>query len=160
MTALAFEVVGIPGAQGSKRGFAVRKGGTPTGRVTMVESSKKVRPWRQDVKAAAERAAAADGWARHDGPVSVRLTFRFPRPKSHYRTGARSHELRPNAPHYTTSRAHGDADKLCRSSLDALVAAGILADDALVVTLRVSKIYTGRDGSPPGASVLILTLDP
>ena len=44
---LAFTVRGIPGAQGSKR---------HVGHGVMIESSKKVKPWRSDVKAAAEDA--------------------------------------------------------------------------------------------------------
>lgn len=153
-TTLAFNVNGTPGAQGSKR---------HVGHGVMVESSKKVKPWRSDVKAAAEQATNAvatfDPWQPYAGPVHVGLEFRFPRPKAHYRTGSKAHLLRDDAPLFVTSRAHGDADKLARSTLDALVAAGVLADDSLVVVLHVTKRYCA-EGQLRGADIYVRDLTP
>jgi crossover junction endodeoxyribonuclease RusA len=152
---LVFNVNGTPGAQGSKR---------HVGHGVMVESSKKVKPWRSDVKAAAEHATGAvahfDPWTPFDGPVHATITFRFPRPKGHYRTGRNAHLLRDNAPHFVTSRACGDADKLARSTLDALTAAGVFTDDSLVARLIVDKVYC-LAGEIPGATIMVrpLTLD-
>ena len=140
MTAsLHFTVRGIPGAQGSKR---------HVGRGIMVESSKKVKPWRSDVKAAAEVALDEAGQSVPlDGPVKVGLVFTFVRPKSHYRTGRNAHLLRDNAPTHPIGRYLGDADKLARSTLDALVAAGVLADDSLVIGLAVDKAWGENNGA-------------
>lgn len=149
MSQLGFVVHGLPGPQGSKRNL---------GNGRMIESSKKVAPWRQDVKHAAERALeATPTWTFcHDGPVRVWCTFRFARPKHHYRTGRNSHLLREGAPPFPVSKTvHGDIDKLVRSSLDAVVAAGVLADDALVTELgQVRKIWCGP-GEVPGATFLL-----
>jgi crossover junction endodeoxyribonuclease RusA len=151
---LVFTVNGTPGAQGSKR---------HVGNGVMVESSKKVKPWRSDVKAAAEHATGAvahfDPWRPYNEPVHVTLEFRFPRPKAHYRTGRNAHLLKDDAPTFVTSRACGDADKLARSTLDALVAAGVLADDSYVARLVVEKTYCG-DGELRGATVMVRPLEP
>ena len=58
MSTLTIRVNGTPAPQGSKRGFVVK------GRVVMAESSPKVKPWRQDVAAAATDAAADAGWVQ------------------------------------------------------------------------------------------------
>lgn len=136
MPVLGIDVQGIPGAQGSKR---------HVGRGIMVESSKKVAPWRTDVRDAAI-AAMGDDWRPLTGPVTVDVTFYFLRPRSHYGTGRNCDTLKPSAPTHPTSRAHGDLDKLVRSTLDALVSAGVLHDDSLVVDLTARKRWSGWTG--------------
>lgn len=143
-----FNVTGFPAPQGSKRHL---------GNGALVESSKKVKPWRADVKAAAELAITDPRfapWRTLEDPVHVAVTFRFRRPKSHYRTGRNAHLLRDNAPTDPVSRAYGDIDKLARSTLDALDAAGIIADDSLVYSLVAKKRWCLPD-EPPGAAILI-----
>ena len=149
---LAFNVNGTPGAQGSKR---------HVGHGVMVESSKKVKPWRQDVKAAAEHATGNvghfDEWTPFDGPVHATIVFRFPRPKGHYRTGRNAHLLRYNAPAFPTSRQLGDVDKLVRSTFDALTAAGVVTDDSLFARLYTVKTWC-EPGETPGASIMVRPL--
>lgn len=148
MSALEFRVTGIPGAQGSKN--VNRYGAT-------YESSKKVKPWRSDVKAAAEQAIADAGdWAILTGPTWVIITFNIRRPRAHYGTGRNADVVKATAPRYVTSRSAGDLDKLERSTLDALVAAGVMADDSLVALLAASKLYV--DGAP-GALIQVRSLD-
>lgn len=60
---------GNPAPQGSKR---------HVGNGVMVESSKKVRPWRQDVKLAALHARA--GAPPIDDPICLRVVFTLPKP--------------------------------------------------------------------------------
>ena len=139
-TSAAFFVSGLPAPQGSKR---------HVGGGVLVESSKKVKPWRQAVAAA----ASAEG-IRITGPVHVFLGFWFVRPQSHYRTGRNAHMLREDAPLRPTSRAHGDLDKLARSTLDGLVAGGLISDDDYVVDLLAQKHY----GAEPGAQVQVVSL--
>lgn len=138
MSAVSFFVPGIPIAQGSKR---------HVGRGIMVESSKHLKPWRLDVTALAREA--------HTGPpledATVDLTFVFPRPKAHYRTGRHAAELRPDAPERHTVRP--DLDKLCRAVMDALTAAQVVRDDATVSALEARKRY----GDQPGVHVLVAT---
>lgn len=142
-------VVGTPAPQGSKKGFAISKKGTGgkrvyTGKVAMVESSKAVKPWREDV-----RAAALASRVRVAGAVTVDLAFYLARPKGHYRTGKNAHLLRDSAPKYPTTQP--DIDKLVRSTLDALTSAGTYTDDSTVVDLLVAKRYA--DECLPGAVI-------
>lgn len=135
-------VRGLPAPQGSKR---------HVGRGILVESSKRVKPWRDAV-----RSTVADAWPHDsfDGPVIVELTFAFPRPAGHYGTGRNAGTLKASAP----LRPAGlpDVDKLARSTLDGIVAAGVLRDDARVVDLHARKRYCWHPVLPqPGARILI-----
>lgn len=105
MTGFAFAAFGTPGPQGSKirTKFAMR------------ESSDKVAPWREAVKAAAPSIEAP-----LDGPLVVRMIFTLARPKS-----ARKTDVAP----YRTP----DISKLARSTEDAITDVGLWADDARVV---------------------------
>ena len=71
---IKFSVYGLPGPQGSKRFVGKSK----SGRGIMVESSAKVRPWREAVKWAAMQAGARIP----DGPLWVSMVFTLPKPKS------------------------------------------------------------------------------
>lgn len=135
---LTFFVHGTPAPQGSKR---------HVGNGVMVESSKKVKPWREAVKYAALEA----GVEQFTGPVSVRVTFWMARPKSHYRTGKKAHLLRHDAPEWAAGRP--DLDKLLRSTFDALGEAGVWRDDSQVVLVSACKRYI-RAGDA-GADVMV-----
>jgi len=137
-----FTVHGTPAPQGSKR---------HVGHGIMVESSKKVKPWRQDVKYAARQIHDAET-PRFTGPVEIIVTFRLARPKGHYRTGRNAHLLRDSAPRYPHVKP--DLDKLLRSTLDGLGESGIWADDAQVVRAVAEKTYAGVAGLP-GAVITI-----
>lgn len=143
-TTLAFRVHGVPGAQGSKR---------HVGGGVMMESSKKVKPWRTDVveaaRAAIEAVDAFDPFEPYAGPVEVRLDFVFARPKGHYGTGRNAGVLKATAPTWVTSHHTGDIDKLCRSTFDAFTTAGVWRDDSLAVTLLATTTY----GDLPGVLV-------
>jgi len=140
-------VRGTPAPQGSKR-FV---GTTKAGRGLMVESSKRVKPWRDAVRS---DAVAARGQAEPlDGPLYVEMRFYFPRPKSHYRTGKNAHLLRDNAPHSPQSAP--DLSKLVRSTEDALTDAGVWVDDARVVHCVSAKYYTDATHPDPGAVIVL-----
>lgn len=121
----------------------------------MIESSKRAKPWRQDVKLDSRQQYTGPVIT---GPVSVSIIFWLPRPQSHYRTGKFAGQLKPNAPMHSTSCADGDLDKLVRCTLDGLSAkcgGVIIADDSLVVTLVCEKRYiTLEEGC--GASIRVL----
>lgn len=123
-------VRGLPAPQGSKS----FKGMSNAGRAILTESSKKVRPWRQDVKAAAEALRDRTGAPPIDGPVIVRMTFTLPKPKS-------APKRRRTYPMRTP-----DLSKLARSTEDALTDAGIWADDARVIGYeKLWKTYPSED---------------
>ena len=79
------------------------------------------------------------------GPVRVDCTFVFSRPRSHYRTGKRSEELRDDAPFWHTSKP--DIDNCQKSVMDAL--SGIVfADDKQVCQCDGAKRYPTSSESP------------
>ena len=130
-------VFGHPAPQGSKR---------HVGNGVLIESSARVKPWRQDV-----RAAALEADAHFDGPVSLTVGFLLRRPASHFRTGRNAHLLRDSAPAYPGKKP--DIDKLLRSTLDGLGESGIWRDDAQVVRVWAEKLYA--DHEPVGAHITI-----
>ncbi|MFJ2719432.1 RusA family crossover junction endodeoxyribonuclease [Streptomyces sp. NPDC087437] len=154
MTAPAFHITvhGTPGPQGSKR---------HVGSGRMVESSAKVKPWREAVKSAALDALAYDeAWAPLAEAVRVDVVFTLARPKSHYGTGKNTDRVKPSAPQYPTGKP--DLDKTVRSTLDALTDAGVWRDDSFVNALFAVKAFplTGSDAlSHPGAVIRVWRLN-
>lgn len=152
---ITITVYGTPAPQGSKRAFAVRgKGGVPTGRIAVIESSHdRVKSWRQAII----DAALGSDWLPMAGPLVLEMTFFMPRPKGHHRTGRNAHQLRDSAP----ARPDGkpDLSKLLRATEDALTDAGIWRDDAQVVEYALlAKCYA--DYRPPGATITIAQWTP
>ena len=156
-------VYGEPAPQGSKR---------HVGNGRMIESSKKVKPWREDVRAevcgfisqnslgdvlalgpgrlVGEGYGASLVFDRFhipfNGPIRVRLTFTLRKPAS--------------APKRTLTWPckKPDIDKLARSTLDAMTSSGIISDDARVVDLFAAKRFPneGRDAlDRPGCVIEI-----
>lgn len=144
---IAFTVYGIPGPQGSKR-FVGR---SKSGRGLMVESSAKVKPWREAVKwAAREAMAGPNGWAALDCPLRVRMVFTLPKPAS-------APKRRQTWPMRTP-----DGSKLQRSTEDALTDAGLWQDDARVVEWSGAKRYPleGPDSlESPGVRIFIEVIE-
>jgi Holliday junction resolvase RusA-like endonuclease len=138
-------VHGKPAPQGSKRAFAVRgKGGVPTGRVAVIESSHdRVKSWRQAVIDAALVTHTPHDWPL-TGPLRIGVVFALPRPKGHYRTGKNASQLRDTAPRYPAGVP--DLSKLLRSTEDALTDAGVWRDDSQVVA------YSRLERSTPGST--------
>jgi Holliday junction resolvase RusA-like endonuclease len=130
---VSFTVLGVPGPQGSKR---------HVGGGRMVESSKKVAPWRDSVAWAGKEAMA--GRSPLDGPLGCDIVFVFPRPKSRKKTAR--HDRKP------------DLSKLIRSTEDALTTGGVWADDARVVVVFAQKAYSDEAiamGLPSGAFIRV-----
>lgn len=143
MTDAAIELVqvvayGIPAPQGSKK---------HVGGGVMVESSKKIKPWREAVKCAA--IDVMDGRPPLDGPLVVRMVFTMPKPKS---APKRKRTWPATMP---------DLSKLVRSTEDALTDAGVWADDARVVDYeRAAKVYPGEDPEALHIPGVLLTVIP
>lgn len=143
---ISFTVPGIAAPQGSKR---------HVGRGILVESSKHVRPWRDSIAWHAREALNAERRGPFEGPVNVNVTFRLPRPKSHFRTGAHAGQLKPGAPTWTAKKP--DVDKLLRALLDALDTAQVFHDDSQVAAVHARKTYATID-RPPGIDVTVTAL--
>lgn len=138
---------GTPAPQGSKRYV----GQSGAGRAIMVESSKKVAPWRAIIYYAAWAlvgckcpdpmcTSLTEGWPL-DEPVVVAMTFTLPKPAS-------APKRKPSWPD-----RYPDVIKLARSTEDALSKL-LWYDDARIITYtRLAKVYPneGEDALPvPG----------
>lgn len=121
---ISFTVPGLAAPQGSKRAFR-----TKSGRIALVESSAKVKPYR-----AVFAMAARQAWNEplSTEAVAVELLFRFPRPKSHYTSTGTLRSSAPRAP------GRPDLDKLCRAALDAMTGV-VYVDDSQVAILSACK---------------------
>lgn len=144
-TALSFVVYGLPGPQGSKS----FKGVSKKGRAILVESSAKVKPWRECVHFTA--LAVRDRRPPLDGPLRVHMVFTLPKPRS---APKRAKSWPMKMP---------DLSKLARSTEDALTTAGIWRDDARVVEYGLlAKRYPGEGYGAleaPGVWIVIERMD-
>ena len=133
---VTFRVEGMtPAPQGSK---------SHVGNGVMVESCKRVRPWRLLVAEAAVRA----GVPLLRGPVSMSAVFLFARPMGHFRKDG---SLKPSAPRHHAVKP--DGSKLIRSTEDALSKL-LFEDDSRIVTGSWYKRYC-VEGERPGAVITV-----
>ena len=94
----------VPRPQGSKRAFALRKAGVPTGQAVVVDDNKPgLRNWRESVRAEVQK--VMDGQPPIGGPVVLAVTFTLPKPKSAPKRKVTWPEKKP------------DLDKLLRSDV-------------------------------------------
>lgn len=143
MGSLVIRVPGIPQSKGSRQ--ALPFGGKAGNRhIVLVEAGTKRTRSLKALWYATAAKAAKNAWK---GPpigssVIVSVAFRFLIPKSRQR-GKRA--LKPGEPH----TKYPDLDKLCRAIGDALVAADVLKDDALIFCWHARKIYCvpGNEGA-------------
>lgn len=143
-----FDVIGMPGPQGSKR---------HVGRGVMIESSRKVKPWREAVVWAAreemhlsppETPSGTMGTIYPlDQPLWLSMVFTLPKPASAPKRRRTWPDRKP------------DISKLARSTEDALTDAGLIRDDARIVEyVRLAKVFPGEDPDAldvPGVRIVV-----
>ena len=139
-SSLTFTVLGKPAPQGSKR---------HVGRGVMVESSKRCKPWRQDVRHTALDLRPEDWYANMDAAIALSVVFVFARPKSHFRANG---QLKPSAPPHCTGRI-GDVSKLVRAVEDAMTGI-IYNDDAQIISLIAHRRFA-NDREQPCAIITV-----
>lgn len=151
MKGIRFFVPGIPAPGGSKRGFAIKKGGAYTGHVAIVDAGgERTKNWRASVVSAAWKAMEGPSKILLLGPIQLELLFQMPRPKSHFRSDGVT--LRPSAPLHHVIRP--DCGKLARSTTDACT--GILwRDDAQIVVDHGEKAFSLQ----PGCWIVVKTVE-
>ena len=75
------------------------------------------------------------------GDIQLKLTFYMPRPKSHYRTGKRSHVLKAKAPVFHSVRP--DLDNLLKMLMDTIQGKDrMIIDDSQICGLSAIKVYS------------------
>lgn len=127
-------IPGTPAPQGSKRALRARG----SGRVVLVESSKKLPAWRHAIATVA-RHRFPEPLA---GAVAVQLVFVMPRTKAMRDRPAPPMIQRP------------DVDKLTRAALDGLGDGGAFTDDAQVVEIHAVK-RRAAPGEETGMRVVV-----
>lgn len=140
-TALVVFVAGHPAPQGSKKVV-----GRPGGRALLVESSKRLKPWRQDVRDALLDEAGQPHRRFGDAAVVVDLLFVMPRPASTPKRRTPPAIRKP------------DVDKLIRAIFDELTQSGCVADDARVVEVHARKRIAELDETP-GCNIRVALAD-
>lgn len=145
---------GTPRPQGSKRAIKNKH----TGETVLLDASPNTRKWRSSVVKQIKQQTG--GRLLFDTAVAVNITYAFPRPKKHYRTGRFSHLLRGDAPIHHTEKP--DKDKLDRAIYDALTESGIIVDDKMIVSGGSHKRWWEGDmeDQPPGAQISIIDFGP
>jgi Holliday junction resolvase RusA-like endonuclease len=136
---LTLQVPGSAAPQGSKR---------HVGGGRMIESSPHVRKWRATVASHTLAAIVREERQGHGtwpatGPCRLTVTFHFPRPKHHYRTGKFATVLRAVAP--ARMQTGPDLDKLVRAIGDALTDACAILDDRQIDVIYAGKKWTEED---------------
>ncbi len=134
MTTIHITVMGKPSPAGSKRGWAIKKGGVYTGKVAMQDACKKGKPHRKVVQDAARKAYNGKPLLT---PLKMDITFFVQRPKNH----SGKHGLKPSAPEFPTTRP--DCLKLARHAEDSLTGI-IYKDDSKIVTEIIRKRYASE----------------
>lgn len=138
-TTVRFQVFGKPQQRGSKSArVRYNTAGQPVtkdGRVLTFakDDNEKSKNWMQEVRAAASKEYNGD---LLEGPITLLVTFSFPRPTGHIGSGRNSGSVKPSAPIHHTQAP--DLDKLTRSINDALTGV-IWRDDKQVISINVHK---------------------
>lgn len=143
---LVITVMGKPAGQGSKRAVPHRS----TGKIMMLEASKRTRPWKNLVRDAAQAAIVRYGWQKMTGPLCIKASFVFDPPAT----------VRGLAREWPITRSSGDLDKLVRAVLDALGEAGVYGDDSQVVGIQTFKHHSDSDDSPLESAGLVVDIFP
>ena len=148
--ALCIVVRGSPAPQGSKSFKGTFTGADGRTHAKLAESSKKVKPWRQDVKAEAERVISQlRGFVTLDGPLRVSMVFTIPKPASAPKRRRVWPDKKP------------DLSKLTRSTEDALSDAGVWRDDARIVEYsRLAKVFPGEDPDALTSPGVVIVIEP
>lgn len=146
-TAICFFAHGTPKGQPRPRAFA-RKMGSKF--VARCYDDGTAEGWKSQIAIAAKEHTPT---TPIEGPVRVDLTFMFPRPKDHFRTGKNAGQLKDGAPKYHTSKP--DRDNCEKAVLDALKALGFFRDDSQVCDGTPRKLYADEH---PGCLVRVEAL--
>lgn len=123
---MILHVVGQPVPQGSKKAF-VKNGHA----VIVDQNSRALNTWREAIGQAARDELAKVPRPPMNGPVEVKIFFRFAPSKSDpYRF---HHAVKP------------DLDKLVRAVFDALTESGVIGDDARISALAAKKRFANEN---------------
>lgn len=151
---VSFFVPGKPGIKGSTSSAPFQRQDGSLGVRTFNANTRNTK-WSQSVRIAAMAAVREQrgtGYTPTIGPVLLRVSFLFARPKTHALRFGRGRTPRPMPP--ATSHALGDLSKLVRAVEDPLTGV-VWGDDSQVVQVEATKAYCEAN-EVPGARVVVL----
>lgn len=133
-------VYGKPAPQGSKNAFVIGK------RAVMVEASKHLPAWRNDIVLAVKQMFyATEDVSKFLDPVKLKVTFYLEKP--------------PNTKYVSHPGGKPDLDHYIRACGDALTIGGLVRDDSLIVQIEAEKVWCGAETrAEPGATIEIWLL--
>lgn len=133
MQSLQVTIFGPAATQGSKTAIRNKQGRVVGSR----ESSKRIGPWRQDLRELMIRQRPV-GFSIWDEAVTLEIRLWVNRPKGHFGTGKNGNMLKPSAPVYPGAGL--DIDKVSRAIFDA--GQGIWwSNDSRISDLTVQRRY-------------------
>jgi Holliday junction resolvase RusA-like endonuclease len=144
---IAFVVPGRAQPAGSKRAFPFRKKDGRLG-VAVSDANPKARGWKERVALVASE--AMNGSAPWTGPLVLKVSIHFLRPKTHMK---KSGEVRGSAPSLPATRP--DITKLLRACEDALTGV-VWKDDAQIVQQVATKTYSPVES----VAIIVVELEP
>ena len=113
MKSLSFFVHGRAATSGSKRGFALKKGGAYTGRVAMMGDNPREKDWKNSVASwAIARMKSAGITEPLSSPIRLEITFFLQRPAYHFNTKGQVNRSFPTITRRSrTPRSYSDASR-------------------------------------------------
>jgi Holliday junction resolvase RusA-like endonuclease len=152
---IVIEVTGIPKAQPRPKAFARKFGNGKY--MARVYDPGTAEGWKGQIALAAK---GVTPFPPLQGPLSVSIEFRMPRPLDHYKSRSKAAKLagaalilRQPAPYWHISKP--DADNASKAVFDCLTTLGMWKDDSQVCEHMVTKVYADR----PGATITITPLE-
>jgi Holliday junction resolvase RusA-like endonuclease len=145
---ICFVVYGVAQPAGSKRSFAIKKGGSFTGSVSIADANPKSKGWKQQVAQEAGKTMRELSEIPFAREIAIRAKFSFsmPRPQAHYKKNG---TLKPWAL-IAKPIVKPDALKLARAVEDACSKI-IYQDDAQITTEHLYKRYV--EANAPSVTV-------
>jgi Holliday junction resolvase RusA-like endonuclease len=151
---IKIRVEGVPGPKGSVNAFCVRCAQRHLPQKTVIkEESENGKRMRLLIKRAARHLLAEP----LTGPVETRLTVYVPRRRKVLRGVELDEWVPSHAGPYPIHQQSGDAEKHVRNLHDALMDAGILADDSIVARQSSEKLWAD-EANPPGVVFEVIPL--
>ncbi len=142
---------GIPAPQPRPRGRVLKK---HSGQYTVaMYTPSSAKPWRAAVKKAFIETSCTKIIAT---PVHLQIIFWFHRPDNHWGTGKNAGILKHRFADPCVIKKP-DLDNLLKSTIDAMVEAGVMKDDNLVCSIECCKRFS--NSHTPGATINAYTIE-
>lgn len=122
---------------------SMNAGVTKSGRPFVYPANKNLKPWREHVSQCVKNAEINPSPNGDYVAYSLRLTFYYVRPQSHYGSSGGAPYLKVTSPLYHAKKP--DLDKLIRAICDGLTDSGAIPDDSMIWSITAQKQFCDPD---------------